>query len=115
MNLLSVLLWILAGCALFVLLALFVGKALAWFFGKMEAREQKYIEEGRVSRWTFPLAFLVLLNFVYQATTFFDSWVIKLAIFIPGTLAAVVGSRVFTQSLRKQRLEEQRLKLEEKG
>ncbi len=110
MNLLSVLLWILAGCALFVLLALFVGKALVWFFGKMEAREQKYIEEGRVSRWAFVSYFLMLLNFVYLPTTFFDSWAVKLAIFIPGIVACVVGAKIFVKSLREQRLEAQKLK-----
>ena len=110
MNLLSVLLWILAGCALFVLLALFVGKALAWFFGKMEAREQKYIEEGRVSRWAFASYFLMLFNLVYLPTTFFDSWAVKLAILIPGMVACVVGARIFAKSLKEQRLEAQKLK-----
>ena len=110
MNLLSVLLWILAGCALFVLLALFVGKALAWFFGKMEAREQKYIEEGRVSRWAFVTGFLPWFTFVYTVANFFDSWAIKLAILIPGTAASVIAAMASVKSLKEQRLEAQKLK-----
>ena len=103
MNLLSTLLWTLGWCVVFV---------GAWVvFAKMVALDQKDKEEGRISKRMYVVGFFSYWNLVYVPTLFFDSWTVKLAILIPGTAACMVGARAYVGSIKKQRLEEQKLNL----
>ena len=102
MNLLPVLLWTLGWCVVFV---------GAWaILARMAALDQKNEEEGRVSKRMYVVGFFSYWSFAYFPTVFFDSWAVKLAILIPGTAACVVGARAFVRSIKKQRLEAQKLK-----